>query len=67
MAKSKIDRSVEEICHQGCRQVRRAISLLEQGTELPEVRDFTTEERKALLTELKSIMSVYGDSCPVDD
>ncbi|MES9897786.1 MAG: hypothetical protein ABW148_02045 [Sedimenticola sp.] len=67
MSKSKIERSVEVICNQGCQQVRQAISLLEQGKLLPEVESLSTDERTRLLGELKSIMSVYGDSCRVGD
>ncbi|MES9856639.1 MAG: hypothetical protein ABW166_08575 [Sedimenticola sp.] len=66
MSKSKIENSVEVICNQGCQQVRQAISLLEQGGSPPEVNSLSADERSALLFELKSIMSVYGDSCRVD-
>jgi hypothetical protein len=61
-----IEARVEAICVKGCRQVRRDIALLESGVQIPEVQGLALNERRLLLTELKQIMAVYGDSCRID-
>lgn len=61
----KIEQCVEIICNKGCREVRADISRLEQGVELPETEGMTQDERLRVIQELKSIMSVYGDSCRI--
>ena len=44
------------------------IAVLEEGGRLPETRQLSAEENRAVLAELKAIMSVYGDSgsCSTD-
>lgn len=64
-SRPRIESRVESICQAGCRQVRQAIAALERGANLPETRDLDADERAALLAELKSIMAVYGDACPI--
>jgi len=61
----KIDKCVEIICEKGCQFVRLDIDRLEAGETLEETIGFSPEERQQVLKELKSIMSVYGDSCRV--
>ena len=61
-----VEARVETLCQTGCRRVRQAIETLEQGGELPETRDLTPDQRRALLAELKSVMAVYGGACPIE-
>lgn len=65
MQNGNIDACVEAICNKGCQVVRRDIELLEQGRTLPELSHLDPTALRAVLEELKSIMSVYGDSCRV--
>ena len=62
----KIEKCVEIICEKGCQYVRKDIDLLEAGKSFDEVEGLTDDEKQMVLKELKSIMSVYGDSCRVD-
>lgn len=64
--RERVESRVETICLKGCRQVRRDIALLEGGAEIPESQGLAPEERHLLLTELKQIMAVYGESCRID-
>jgi hypothetical protein len=57
---------VETICERGCRRVWDAIGTLEQGRDLPETADLSSAERAWVLTELKTVMAVYGERCRVD-
>ena len=63
MRKSRVDDCIESLCRKGCSSVRHDIADLEQGRSLPETRDLTAEEALAVLSELKSIMEVYGGVC----
>ena len=65
MQNMNIDACIEAICKKGCQEVRREIRLLEQGQPLPELLHLSQTARQSVLSELKSIMSVYGDSCRV--
>ncbi len=60
-----VEARLEAICQKGCRTVQLDIARIEQGEDLPETRGLTAEERRVLLAELKQIMAVYGDSCPL--
>ncbi len=55
--------AVEHICSKGCVDVRKDIAVLELGQVPPGVAGLTLDERQILLSELKSIMEVYGDTC----
>ena len=61
-----LESRVESLCQQGCRQVRQSIAALEQGGNPPETWGLTSDERRRLLAELKSIMAVYGETCRID-
>jgi hypothetical protein len=61
-----LDARIEAICTRGCQQVRADIETLEQGGAIAETRGLSWAQRAALLAELRSIMSVYGDRCRVD-
>ena len=65
MRSKYIDECVERLCQKGCRSVREDILLLERGVVLPELSALDDLARQAVLKELRSIMAVYGDSCPV--
>ncbi len=65
MQNRDIEACVEAICNKGCSLVRQDIELLEQGCSLPETSHLGSQARQLVLNELKSIMSVYGDSCRV--
>ncbi|MEW8506482.1 MAG: hypothetical protein AB2598_07235 [Candidatus Thiodiazotropha sp.] len=45
--------------------MRNDIRLLTRGVVLPELRDLDELSRQMVLKELRSIMAVYGDGCPV--
>lgn len=64
MRSVSIEQHVEAICEKGCRSVREDIRLLSRGVVLPELRDLDELARQMVLKELRSIMAVYGDSCP---
>jgi hypothetical protein len=66
MRNKQIDQCVEILCQKGCRSVREEIQLLEQGVILPELTDLDDLSRQKVLKELKAIMAVYGDNCPVE-
>jgi len=65
MRNKQIDQCIETLCLKGCQSVRQDIRLLEQGTLLPELAVLDDLARLAVLKELRAIMAVYGDSCPV--
>ncbi len=65
MRSKQIDQCIERLCQKGCRSVRQDIRLLEQGQALPELSALDDLARQAVLKELRSIMAVYGDSCPM--
>lgn len=65
MQNKAIEACIEAICSKGCQEVRREIQLLERGETLPELSHLSPQARQSVLTELKSIMSVYGESCHV--
>jgi len=60
---SAIDECVEMLCQQGCRSVVGKIAALERGEHIPETESLGEQGRVAVLEELKSIMSVYGNVC----
>jgi len=63
MQNTTIESCIEAICQKGCQQVRRDIRLLEQGRSLPELSHLDIDDRRHVLSELKAVMAVYGDSC----
>lgn len=58
-----VELSVEKLCHKGCRAVWSDIDALEAGKKLPEVEGLSVTEVDAVISELKSIMSVYQGTC----
>jgi hypothetical protein len=67
MRSKQIEECIEILCQKGCRSVREDIRLLERGDILPELRMFDDLARQMVLKELRAIMAVYGDSCPVPE
>lgn len=65
MGNNQIDHYIEILCQKGCRSVRDDIKLLEQGVILPELKVLDDLSRKKVLKELRAIMAVYGESCPI--
>lgn len=66
--KSRVEHCVERLCLKGCKAVWEDIAVLETGEALPETRQLSAEENRAVLRELKTIMSVYdkSGSCSTD-
>lgn len=50
---------IEFICAQGCTVVREVIVQLEKKQNISELQYLQEEQKQSVLTELKSIMSVY--------
>jgi len=63
-----VESCVEHLCKKGCKAVWKDIAVLEEGERLPETRQLSSEENRAVLRELKAIMSVYdkSGSCKTD-
>ena len=62
---NRVDNCVEALCQKGCSAVWGHIEALEAGQLLPETDGLSTPEIKAVINELKSIMSVYKGTCSV--
>jgi hypothetical protein len=58
-----IDDVLEAVCGRGCRYVRELIARAERGDLTPDVASLSEPERRSVLSELKSIMAVYGGVC----
>ena len=58
-----VDDCVEAICDLGCRRVGEIIHQLEHEEPVVETSHLDAHARHAVLTELKSIMAVYGGVC----
>jgi hypothetical protein len=65
MDQAKIAHCIEALCQKGCKEVSRTILAMERGEPMAEARELNTDERRAVLHELKSIMAVYreGGTC----
>ncbi|MDH5392088.1 MAG: hypothetical protein OEY11_02755 [Gammaproteobacteria bacterium] len=50
---------IEYICGQGCVVVRDVILQLEQHKNIPGLECLAEDQKQTVLTQLKSIMSVY--------
>jgi len=57
----KINQRIEAVCGTGCEAVRASIEMLESGHQITLTDDLNEEECKQVLTELKTIMSVYDN------
>lgn len=58
-----VEQCVENLCQKGCRAVWADIDTLEAGQSLPEVEGLSSNEVAAVVSELKSVMAAYQDSC----
>lgn len=58
-----VEQCVENLCRKGCRAVWSDIDALQSGRPIPEVKGLSSSEIKAVVTELKSVMSVYEGTC----
>ena len=52
---------IELICEQGCTAVREVIIKLEQHQLVNELEHLASDEKDAVLKELKAVMSVYDE------
>ena len=59
MNQTKVAKAIEEICAEGCIRVNEIITELEKGNNIEQTQDLSDEEANIVLTELKTIMSVY--------
>ncbi len=66
MRQNQVEECIEALCQKGCQSVREDIRLLERGVVLPELEVLDDLARLKVLKELRAIMAVYGDSCPID-
>lgn len=65
MLEAGLQRIVEQLCNEGCKQVNVYIQQIESG-EFPEImQNLDGEQRRKVLTELKSIMAVY-ERCEIN-
>ncbi|MDH5483754.1 MAG: hypothetical protein OEY43_00850 [Gammaproteobacteria bacterium] len=55
----KIQEAVEAICNQGCREVNNIIALGENNQKIEQIQHLSTDEKIAVINELKNIMDVY--------
>lgn len=55
----KINQRIEAVCEAGCDAVRASIQTLESGNHVALTDDLSAEECQQVLTELKTLMSVY--------
>jgi len=62
MDKTKVNQCVESLCQSGCETVRATITSMEMDLRSSQTQDLDPNEYKAVLNELKSIMSVYDPS-----
>ncbi len=61
---NKVQQCVEALCQNGCDVVRATIHALERGLPVAQTDTMSDQERKAVLCELKAIMSVYDARTP---
>lgn len=55
----QVSQCIETLCQCGCDVVRATISAMESGAVVPQVEILSDEERRMVLDELKTVMSVY--------
>lgn len=68
MNKKRVEHCVERICDKGCKSVWTYIRRLESGENLPETAMLDEQERRAVISELKSVMAVYDEgNCSLTD
>jgi hypothetical protein len=59
MPSEHVEACIEELCQQGCREVRRVIALLEKHEHVTPTARLSPAERAIVLTELRAVMAVY--------
>lgn len=57
----KINQRIEAVCEAGCEAVRASINTIESGHQVALTDDLSPEECQQILSELKSLMSVYDN------
>ena len=63
---SKIEDCIEAIAQQGCQYTREVLAMFREGAIPSEVIHLTLDERAVVHAELKAVMDVYGEDCPID-
>lgn len=61
MNTDRINQCVEAICECGCQAVLATIEVMESDQPVPQTEMLNAEEKRAVLSELKAIMSVYDN------
>ena len=57
----KVNQRIEAVCEAGCEAVRASINTIESGHQVALTEDLSPEECQQILSELKSLMSVYDN------
>lgn len=57
------EQCVHYYCDKGCKIVLEVIAELEAGQSVERISDLSVPDQKAVLEELKTIMSVYDNQC----
>jgi len=65
MSFEQVDECIELLCQRGCSAVRGVISDLEAGRPVPGTEQLSMDGRRRVLAELKAVMAVYDDRCPL--
>jgi hypothetical protein len=63
---SKIEDCIEAIAQQGCQYTREVLAMFREGAIPSEVIHLSIDERAVVHAELKAVMDVYGEDCPID-
>jgi len=64
--KLKVEQCVESLCQNGCAAVNATIVVLEQDINNASLDGLLPEECEMVLSELKTIMSVYDRPCEIN-
>jgi hypothetical protein len=65
-ALDSIDEVLEAVCRRGCRYVLDLIARAERGQVPADMASLSPPDRRLVLSELKSVMAVYGGACRID-
>ncbi len=62
MGKQEIDQAIDSICNQGCQYVNAVLKDVSVRQDCNELAPLCEEDQAVVLTELKSVMSVYDQT-----
>jgi len=63
MRSVRVETCVEALCQRGCREVGAIIVQLDAGEVVEGTDHLNSDERSAVLAELRAIMAVYDGPC----